>query len=101
MSRVSIEYDDDTTVDFAELSDALFHATQQGTAGVVNVREAASEPSACSNCGGTGVTGGHRGKVLWSRKQLDAKVASVMDESAVDASPDNRVSAARKIAKAE
>jgi hypothetical protein len=80
MSRVSIHYDDDTKTDFNNLGDALFHATQQGTAGIVNVRDPDRQ-------------------VTWTRKQLDARVGSVQDESAVDASPENRAKVARRLAK--
>lgn len=77
MSRVTMVFDNESKVEFNELGDALFHAAQQGTAGVTGIQD-------------------EDGKSVMTRKQLDAKVAQVQ-EHAND--PDGRVKAARKLAK--
>lgn len=77
MSRVSIHFDDESKVDFNDVADAVFHAAQQGTAGVTGVKD-------------------EDGRSVLTRKQLEVKVAQVQ-EHAND--PAERVKAARRISK--
>lgn len=78
MSRVSIHFDDETKIDFNDLSDAVFHATQQGLAGVTGVKD-------------------EDGKSVTTRKQLENLVAQVQEQGGND--PEERVKAARSVSK--
>jgi len=77
MSRVSIVFDDETKVDFNDLADAVFHAAQQGIAGVTGVKD-------------------EDGKSVLTRKQLEGKVAQVQEHGN---DPEERVQAARSVSK--
>lgn len=74
MSRVVLNFDDGTKIDFAELADALYHLAAQGSAGVTNI------------------TNEDDGKVTVPRRSIDTKVREVTE------SPD-RLETARTIAK--
>jgi hypothetical protein len=77
MARVSIHFDDETKIDFNDLSDAIFHATQQGVAGISGVED-------------------EDGKSVVTRKQLEGMVAQVQEQGN---EPEDRVKAARSLAK--
>lgn len=94
---VSIHYDDDTKTDFNDVADALFHAAQQGIAGVVEIREQDSDPEPCKHCGGTGVTDRKAGARLMTRKQLQNRVARIQEDS--DGTVEGNLKAARSAAK--
>jgi hypothetical protein len=53
MSRVTLNYDDGSKIDFNDAGDALYHLKTQGAAGVVDMR-----------------TEGEKGKALYTGKRL-------------------------------
>lgn len=77
MTRVSLHFDDESKIDFNDLGDAIFHATQQGVAGVSGVKD-------------------EDGRSVLTRKQLEGKVAQVQEHGN---NPDDRAKAARSVAK--
>lgn len=101
MARVSIRYQNGTTVEANNLGDALVHLAHTGTDYVTDVVEQDSlARPVCEACGGDGVTSQEPVLVL-TRDDVDERVAAIND--AVPAGPDNfgeRVKAARRAAKA-
>lgn len=102
MPRISIHYDDGSTVDANDMADVLNHVTVNSARGVVDVREEVVRQE-CPNCKGAGVLEPKEGKRLLTRKQLEDKVAEVAT-ALTDAKPDAdidevRIRASRKAAK--
>src|SRR4051812_13904225 len=103
MARVSIRYQNGTTVEANNLGDALFHIAHTGADYVTDVVEQDSLARVqCETCGGAGVVGQEPAVVL-TREQVDEKVAEINDRAPRVAAVDNtdeRVKAARSVAKA-
>lgn len=74
MARVSLHYDDGTTVEANEVSDLLFHIERQGSAGVVGIFEDRPGAEPCGHCGGTGRNQRPEGRRLLTRVQIDDQV---------------------------
>jgi hypothetical protein len=74
MARVRMEYDDGSSIEFLDAADALYHATVQGAAGVVGVKDE------------------EHGESVWTRKQLNTRVAEVQEHGA-------DIDTARRVAK--
>jgi hypothetical protein len=103
MARVSIRYQNGTTVEANNLGDALFHIAHTGADYVQDVVEQDSLARVeCETCHGAGVLEQDPVVVL-SRDEVDEKVAEV-DELAPRAPTvdniDERAKAARSVAKA-
>lgn len=103
MARVSIRYQNDTTVEANNLGDALVHLTHQGLDYVADVVEQDGlATKLCERCDGSGVDPKQPDpKVVLTRKQVEDMVAQVDAEA--PRAPDNfeeRVKIARRVAKA-
>jgi hypothetical protein len=101
MARVSIRYQNGTTVEANNLGDALFHIAHTGTDYVTDIVEQDSLARVeCEHCKGAGVVGQDPVVVL-TGDEIEAKVAAI-DERAprIESNIDDRVKAARALAKA-
>lgn len=103
MTRVSIRYQNGTTVEANNLGDALVHLAQQGTDYVQDVvTQDSLHRVQCDKCAGAGVLEQDPVTVL-SRDDVDAKVAEINEAAPRIVGEDNfeeRVKAARRAAKA-
>lgn len=62
MSRVTLNYDDGSRIDFNDAGDALYHLKTQGTAGVVDLRD-----------------DDEKAKVVYTKKQLSELAAQATE----------------------
>lgn len=98
--RVSIRYENGTSVEANNLHDALVHIAHVGTDYVTDVVVDEPRHVECDQCGGAGVVDGPEPDVLWSRDDILDRVAQVNEQAPVSAVPfEDRVEAARKVAK--
>jgi hypothetical protein len=99
MSRVSIRYQDGTTVEAGNLADAVFHVAHTGLSYVLDIVEDIPAVEPCPKCGGTGVRDAPAPGVVLSRDELESKVAAINAEAPVgEATFDERVAKARELA---
>jgi hypothetical protein len=103
MARVSIRYQNGTTVEANNLGDALFHIAHTGTDYVSDIVEQDSLARVeCEACGGAGVVE-QEARVVLSREDVQDKVDAINERAPRAAAADNideRVKAARSVAKA-
>ena len=99
MPRVSIRYQNGTTVDCNNLEDAMVHLVSTDVSYVVDVVEDV-EPEVCKHCNGSGrMEPGDPPRVL-TRKQVEDRIAAVNEKAPIaDGDRDARVKAARSVAK--
>lgn len=99
MSRVSMRYQNGTTVEANNLGDALVHLATNGVDYLTDVVEE-TIPGVCKHCDGTGREPERKPKQVLSRKQAEELVAQI-DEQAPRSSHDfdARVKVARSLAK--
>jgi hypothetical protein len=102
MARVSIRYQNGTTVEANNLGDALFHIAHTGGDYVSDIVEQDSLARVeCEACRGAGVVEQDPGRS--SRGEVDEKVAAINERAPRLPAGDNieeRVKAARSVAKA-
>lgn len=102
MTRVSIRYENGTTVEANNLGDALVHLAHTGSDYVVDVVEQREKGLlVCQRCNGAGVDPEQPEQpVVLTRKQIDDKVAEVEEHAPrVDSNFEDRVKVARRLAK--
>jgi predicted methyltransferase len=98
--RVSIKYQNGTSVEANSLEDAIVHLAHTGTDYLEEV--VADEPAhvACDKCEGTGVVPGQKPERFLTAKQARDLVAQVDADAPVNAATfDDRVAAARRVAR--
>ncbi len=100
MPRVSIRYQNGSTVEANNLGDALVHLATNGTDYVQDVIEQAAPLKPCKHCDGTGRASRPLPPRVLSRKQAQDKVAQVNEHAPVSVSSfDERVKVARSLAR--
>jgi hypothetical protein len=103
MARVSIRYQNGTTVEANNLGDALFHIAHTGGDYVSDIVEQDSLARVeCEACRGAGVVE-QEPRVVLTRGEVDEKVAAIDERAPRLPAGDNieeRVKAARSVAKA-
>jgi hypothetical protein len=97
--RVSIRYQNGTSVEANNLGDAIVHLAHTDLSYVVDVVEEPDPPGPCKHCDGTGLAKAAEPKRLLTRKQAEDRVAQVNEEAPVAGSSfEDRVKAARNLA---
>jgi hypothetical protein len=98
MPRVSIKYQNGTSVEANNLAEAVFHVAHTGVDYVEEILEDVPPTEPCMKCGGTGVQDGPKPARVMTRKQLEDKIAEINEHAPVaEASFDDRVAAARSL----
>lgn len=77
MDRVSIHYDDGSTVEANELGDAINHIAVTGSDRVVEIREDPPPRGPCKHCDGSGLAKRVTGKRLLTKKQIEERVTDL------------------------
>lgn len=98
MSRVSIRYQNGTSVEAANLHDALVHLMHTGTDYVEGVYEDAPPREECPKCHGAGVVDAGSAKRVLTAKQAQDHVDSINSDAPVSSSSfEDRVAAVRAL----
>ena len=96
--RVSIKYQNGTSVEANNLHEALIHLMHTGLDYVEEVVEDVPATVPCKHCAGTGVVDGPKAKRLLTKKQAQERVDEINEAAPVASSTfDDRVAVARKL----